>query len=177
MSGILLLGVAGLTLACAVVCDLRTHKIPNGLTLSALALGLALNMGLGGAHGLARSLEGVAIAGLSLGLYGLRMLGAGDVKLLGAVGALLGPTFALWTLLGTALAGGVLALAYAWRRGALTQTLQNAAQGAQVFQITRSTTALTTVAHNSTTGRMPYAPAIALGAALAAWLLRGRLLP
>jgi prepilin peptidase CpaA len=104
------------------------------------------------------------------------MLGAGDVKLLVAIGALMGPTFTLWTLLGTALAGGALGLVYAWRRGALESTLQNAGQGAQVFRITRSAASLKAVADGST-GRMPYAPAIALGAALAAWLLRGRFLP
>jgi len=177
MSGILPLGVLSMTLACAVVCDLRAHKIPNRLTLSVLALGLALNTSLEGGHGLLRSLEGIAVAGLSLLLYALRALGAGDVKLLGAVGALMGPTFMAWTLLGTALAGGALALAWAARRGVLAASTQNAVLGARVLQITRSAESLAATVQASKAGRMPYAPAIAIGAAFAACCLHGRTLP
>jgi len=124
--------------------DLTLRRIPNELTLLSLLLGLLWHSATGGGPGLVFSLEGIGVAGITLLLWLLRALGAGDVKLLGAVGALMGPSFLLWTLLGTIFAGGLLAVATALTRGTLT-------------------------------GRMPLAPAIALGAAYAFLRLHLRL--
>ena len=72
--------------------DLRTRKIRNVLTVPALLVGIAVNTLLGGWHGLALSLEGAGIGlGLLLPVVLLRGLGAGDWKLMGALGALVGP--------------------------------------------------------------------------------------
>jgi prepilin peptidase CpaA len=72
--------------------DLRTRKIPNRLTVPALFLGITLNALLGGWHGLVLGLEGAGIGlGLLLPLVLLRGLGAGDWKLMGALGAMVGP--------------------------------------------------------------------------------------
>ena len=72
--------------------DLRTRRIPNRLTISALLVGLGINGILGGWHGLALSLEGAGLGlGLLLPLVLLRGLGAGDWKLMGALGAMVGP--------------------------------------------------------------------------------------
>lgn len=72
--------------------DLRTRRIPNRLTVSALVAGIGLNSLLGGWHGLYLSLEGAALGlGLLLPVVLLRGLGAGDWKLMGALGALVGP--------------------------------------------------------------------------------------
>ena len=98
-----------LLLVLAAAADIRTHRIPNWLTLAGLAVGLVGNGWLGGGGGLRESLAGIGVASLALALYAVRALGAGDVKLLGAVGALMGPGFLLWTLPGTILAGGLLA--------------------------------------------------------------------
>ncbi len=108
-----------LLLVLAAACDIRSHRIPNWLTLAGLAVGLAWHGWQGGGPGWLMSLEGIGVAGLALLPYAVRGLGAGDVKLLGAVGALLGPVFLLWTLLGTILAGGLLALGWAAMRGTL----------------------------------------------------------
>ena len=73
--------------------DLRTRRIPNRLTVSALLTGIAVNVWLSGWHGLAMSLEGAGIGlGLLLPVVLLRGLGAGDWKLMGALGAMVGPS-------------------------------------------------------------------------------------
>ena len=158
----------------AAACDIRTHRIPNALALAGLVVGLAGHGWRGGAPGLLLSLEGIAVAGLALLPYAARGLGAGDVKLLGAVGALMGPVFLLWTLLGTALAGGLLALCWAARRGVLRETLDNALLGLHLLGARAGVSAL---ASASQAGKMPLAPAIALGAAFAFIRLHGKVLP
>ena len=103
--------------------DLARHRIPNGLTISGLLLGLLWHGIIGGGQGLIFSLEGIGLAALLLLCWLAHALGAGDVKLLGAVGALMGPTFLLWTLLGSVLSGGLLALVTVLMRGKLTGEL------------------------------------------------------
>ena len=161
-------------LTLAAVCDIRSHRIPNPLVLAGLVLGLAWHGWRGGWPGLLLSLEGVAVAALALLPYALGGLGAGDVKLLGAVGALLGPLFLLWTLPGTVLAGALLALAWAARRGVLRETIHNTLFGLHLLGTGASLDAL---ASASSLGKMPFAPAIALGAVFAFLYLHGRLLP
>ena len=112
-------GVLLVTLATACAVDLRRQKVPNALTIPALLLGLALAAWQGGTPAFAQALAGAGVASLALLLYAGRMLGAGDVKLLWAVGACTGPQFMLWALPCTALAGGALALLWGTtRRGA-----------------------------------------------------------
>lgn len=161
-------------LTLAALCDVRSHRIPNPLVLAGLALGLAGHGWRGGGPGLLLSLEGVAVAALALLPYALGGLGAGDVKLLGAVGALMGPLFLLWTLPGTILAGALLALAWAARRGVLRETVHNTLLGLHLLRAGASVGAL---ASASRAGRMPLAPAIALGAAFAFLHLHGKVLP
>ena len=97
--------------AAATMCDLKTRRIPNSLTLGAAAVALVLQLALAGWPGL-----GFAASGWLLGLvlffpvFALGGMGAGDVKLLAAIGAWLGPVGAAWTALYGALAGGIMAL-------------------------------------------------------------------
>jgi prepilin peptidase CpaA len=112
---------------------------------------------------------GAALGGFALGL--LLMLpahivgatGAGDVKLFAAVGTLLGPAGIAVAFVYTAIFGGALALAVAMMRGRLQTTLQETATlvvtgGGNVAAIERP----------SANNRFAYAPAIALGALVAA---------
>lgn len=72
--------------------DLHSRKIPNRLTVPALLLGILLNSVLGGWKGLLLSLEGAGLGlAILLPLVLLRGLGAGDWKLMGALGAMVGP--------------------------------------------------------------------------------------
>jgi prepilin peptidase CpaA len=103
--------------------DLLAHRIPNRLTSSALCLGLTLQLVLGGWSALGAAALG-AVVGLSLllPLYLLRATGAGDVKLLAALGALLGPYWIVVAGFYTLIAGGALALGYLLL-GALTAAI------------------------------------------------------
>ena len=78
--------------ASAAFYDVRTRKIPNWLNLSGLILGLGLNTLLLHAHGIVVASLGLGLALLIyVPLYLVRGMGAGDVKLMAAVGSIAGP--------------------------------------------------------------------------------------
>src|ERR1700734_3319754 len=91
--------------------DLRTRRIPNWLTVAGVFLGIAVHTRISGWHGTATSLEGVGLGlVLLLPLVLMRALGAGDWKLMGALGAFLGPILLLYVLLGSVLVSGLMAI-------------------------------------------------------------------
>ena len=92
--------------------DVRTRRIPNWLTFPAALLGLVAATAAHGGHGTVSSAAGFLV-GLALffPLFVLKGLGAGDVKLMGALGAWLGTSMIFGVAFYTTLAGGVLALA------------------------------------------------------------------
>ena len=106
--------------------DWRTRRLPNWWTVSGLALGIALHAALLGWPG-ARS----ALLGAGLGLLVLfpfvwvRAMGGGDWKLMGALGAFLGPEQLLLLLYVSAIAAGVMAVIEIVRRKRVQQTLSN----------------------------------------------------
>ena len=104
-------------MAAATVIDLRTRRIPNALT--ATLAGLGVGMAAAGVSGVTlwASLLGFVV-GLALMMPGhvLGATGAGDVKLMAATGAIVGPALVVSAFLFTAVAGGVLAVVVAARR-------------------------------------------------------------
>jgi prepilin peptidase CpaA len=113
------------TCAIAVWSDVRTGRIPNVLTMGALATALILRA-VGGLDLLGSGLAGAAIAlGLSLPMFLVGGLGGGDVELLLAVGAFLAPSRLFVALLVMAIVGGCIALVAVIRRRALGRTLAN----------------------------------------------------
>ena len=105
--------------------DLRTRRIPNWLTVSGAALGFLLQLWYGGLHGAASSLTGAGFGlAIFIPLYVLGGMGAGDVKLFSAVGALTGPRILIVVFVFTGLLGGIAALALALSRGRLRETLE-----------------------------------------------------
>jgi prepilin peptidase CpaA len=110
----------------ACVTDVRSRRIPNVLTFGSAFAALIFHTVTAGSSGLL-----TALAGWGLGIafffppFALGGMGGGDVKLLGALGAWLGPGLAMWVALYAGLAGGVLALAAALATGYLRQALAN----------------------------------------------------
>ena len=122
--------VAALVASVALVTDVRRRRIPNWLTGSALLVGLAGHLVLGGVSG---GLAALAGAGLGFGLlfpfYVLRLVGigrtvgAGDVKLLAALGAILGPVALLSAAIYGALVGGLQSVLILGKQGRLGLTV------------------------------------------------------
>src|SRR4051812_11249798 len=90
--------------------DFRFRRIPNWLNLCGLILGFCLNAFFFQLHGIALACEGLLLAlAVYLPFYCLRGMGAGDVKLMAAVGTLVGPGNWFLIFVMTALLGGVAA--------------------------------------------------------------------
>jgi prepilin peptidase CpaA len=111
----------------AAVFDVRFRRIPNWLTVGGAVAGVALNTAIGRPEaGLAFALEGLALGfGLYFILYALHAMGAGDVKLMAAVGALAGPANWFGIFIASALAGGIVALLLVVVRGRVKSTFWN----------------------------------------------------
>ena len=106
--------------------DFRWRRIPNWLTVPGLLLGIAINfIGLGW-PGAKHALLGAALGlALLLPFVLVRSLGAGDWKLVGALGAFLGPSQLLSVLFVALLIAGVMALVLVIWKKRLGQTLRN----------------------------------------------------
>jgi prepilin peptidase CpaA len=108
--------------------DWRSRRIPNWLTVPALILGIGANTVAQGWTGAKESLLGAGLGlGLLLPFVLLRSLGGGDWKLIGALGAFLGPPRLIVVLLATILVAGAMAVVLIiWKRR-VGQTLRNLA--------------------------------------------------
>jgi prepilin peptidase CpaA len=110
----------------AAVCDLHTRRIPNLLTFGAALAGIVAHGYFAGVTGLTMALAGwVAGAAIFFPVFALGGMGAGDIKLLGALGAWLGPVAALVVALYAGIAGGVMALFVALLSGYGRQAFTN----------------------------------------------------
>jgi prepilin peptidase CpaA len=108
------------------VTDVRSARIPNRLTYTAVLVALALRTILLGVAGLKSGAFGMLVAGgLFLFLFVLGAMGGGDMKLMAAVGAWVGSDEVMTLILAAALAGGVLAIGRIIFRNVLGETLKN----------------------------------------------------
>lgn len=145
--------------------DVRRMRIPNALTFPALAGALALAAIEGGFEAVGPALLGAA-AGLALLLipYALGWLGAGDVKAMSVLGALLGLGSLLPLLYYAILAGGVLALAFVTIRGELGALLVRWGLSLQTTLITRRWTWFAPAPGSACAAGLPFGVAMACGA-------------
>ena len=121
-----------LVVGTAAIYDLKYRRIPNRLVLVGLVLGLGLNplfyewMGQGWWEGLKHSAFGLGLAFLIyFPLYMLRAMGAGDVKLMAAVGSIVGPGNWIVLFVLTAILGGVTAVIVLFFAGRVRKTFWN----------------------------------------------------
>lgn len=121
----------------AAVMDIRIHKIPNWLTYPAVIIAIVGHTWSGGWEGFLFSAQGTAL-GLAILFvpYLTGGMGAGDAKLLAAVGGILGPGGVLTAFLFTALVGGIYAMILLGVRGYLTHALRQAAGFLKTFLLT-----------------------------------------
>lgn len=173
---LLSLNVLAILLGMAVASDLRERRIPNRLVVRGVLFALALHaLALaGGGAGFAGSTAWAPLAGLFVGgaallpLYVLRACGAGDVKLMALVGAFVGPGTVLVAVVCTLVAGGVLSLAYMLARGVAARTLANLRGMLFAWSLNlRGGQGVHLPPLETTAARLPYAVAIACGAACA----------
>lgn len=165
--------------AAAVLCatigavyDVRSRRVPNLLTLPAILFGLLLHFALGGWRQLGSALAAGLICGLIfVVLYIAGGMGAGDVKLITAVGCIAGLPHTGYLLILTGLAGGVMALALVLYRGRFKSTISNIGALAVHHRHEGFVPHPELNIGNAQTLRLPYALAIAAGSALMVCLL------
>ena len=137
--------------------DVRDRRIPNLITLPTIAGGVVGNLVWNGTEGLILSVAGSLVGALLFSLpVGLLGRGAGDLKLLAAIGALCGPGFVLWTALWAGAAGGLIAflVLFSRRRFGVVLAGMVTDAGSGTFPVAQSGISL------------PYAVPIAIGAML-----------
>ena len=106
-----LIVLLSIVLLSAVIIDMRIYKIPNLLTYPAIALSIIIHTIFNGTSGFIFSMCGLLV-GTAIFLFPFLcgVMGAGDAKLMGAVGAVLGIRGVLNAFLFTAIAGGIFSL-------------------------------------------------------------------
>ncbi len=149
--------------------DLKERKIYNVIVVPAAAAGVVLNTMVRGTEGLVFSLLGL---GAGLGLlfipFAFGGVGAGDVKLLGAIGSLNGSFFVFKTFLATGLVGGILAVIVLIRQGNLWSTIKRLVMSlyilsASIFKVNTLKSLEKAEYHES----LPYGLAIGIGTFMA----------
>ncbi|MCG2727898.1 MAG: A24 family peptidase [Candidatus Methanoperedenaceae archaeon] len=148
----------------AVINDIRFQKIPNLLTYSAMFIALICHASLNGIDGLKFSAGGLGLGIAVLIIpYLMEGMGAGDVKLMGAVGAILGPKGVFVAFVFSAIAGGIYAIALlAVYRKECRKLLSRIAATFKTFILTGHFIPIP-AAKDENKPRLRYAIAIALG--------------
>ncbi|MHB1699041.1 MAG: A24 family peptidase [Acidobacteriaceae bacterium] len=169
------LAAALICAATASVHDLRSRRIPNLLTGPAILFGLLLHLILGGPAQMGLSaLAGVVAGGIFFLFFMAGGMGAGDVKLMAAVGCLAGTEYIQDILIATVILGACMGLGLAVYRGRFRQTFMN------VMTLVQHHSAAGLAEHpdinvrNASTLRLPYALPIALGCLLTLFLASGK---
>ncbi len=164
-TAVVLIGVA------ACVTDFRSRRIPNVLTFGAALAGLLFWAVTDGLTGLAFSGAGWFVGCLLfLPVFLLRGMGGGDVKLLAALGAWMGPGSTLWVALYAAVAGGVFAIVVTLMTGYFGTMFRNLFGLLMFWRIAGVQPHPELTLATARGPRLPYAFPITAGAVAALWL-------
>jgi prepilin peptidase CpaA len=147
--------------------DFKTHRIPNPLCVTGAILGFILQTWTHGPIGLWYAFAGLALwMALMLPGYLMRLTGAGDVKLMGALGALLGVEATIPVFLATFIAGGLVGSIYAfiaWSKQGATSPIARYKDMFQWFWMTGRLSYKPPAPEEAMAQRFPFGIAIALG--------------
>lgn len=164
-SSILATTLLFLVLCCTM--DVRTRRIPNWLTGMVMIIGIGLSSMYFGVPGLKASLAGLSFSmAVLLPPFALGGIGGGDVKMMGAVGALLGPRLALAGLALGVVVGGVIMVLHLARRGILRQKLVATWTMFAAATTTGSVSPLKVSPHGPDAVTLPYSIPLGLGTAI-----------
>lgn len=161
-------GVLLALLAAAAISDYRTFKIPNLITGGGILFALAYTTAVAPAY---HADWTWAPAGMLLGfgamlpMYAIRVMGAGDVKLMAMVGAFLGFSATIEALLFCVVTAGLAALAYAVRNRVLVRMLANvgSVMRGMVWSAVASGTPQVQPDSMQSVGKLAYGVSIAVG--------------
>ena len=157
----------------ACVTDIRSRRIPNVLTFGAAAAAVVFHVLTNGTSGLLVALSGWTV-GLLLFLpfFLLGGMGGGDVKLLAALGAWIGPRDVFMLAIYASLAGGVLGVALALSRNYLRTALRNLWTMIVTWCLVGPKPVPTMTLADSKAPRLAYAVPVMIGAVVTLWLRR-----
>lgn len=170
-----------LLLLVAATVDVRTLRIPNWLTVTGAVIGIAFSAAIPwellgprwAVEGVLWALGGMAVGlALLLPLYALRVMGAGDVKLMAMVGAFVGIQQIVPAVLSVFVAGGLFAALFAVRHRIVRQVASNMTgivQSVTAAALTGLPIGSAMSLHRRSTGRFPYGVAICAGTL--AWMV------
>lgn len=152
----------------AAIIDVRSQRIPNYLTMPGWGIGLMYHVLASGKDGLIFSLAGL-ILGICVLLffYFLGGTGAGDVKLMGAIGALLGWEGVLKAFILSALLGGIYSLSAMAKAGILRKFMRNGWETLKSLVLTRRLVSYDPVNRKL---KICYGLPVAIGTILSLWL-------
>ena len=161
-------GVLLILLAIASVSDYRTFKIPNWLTASGIVFALIYNTAVPfyRDHGFLWALGGLVIGFLAmLPCYAIRVMGAGDVKLMAMVGAFLGVSDVISAILYSLIVGGIAAIGFALMNKVFIRMLGNVKSAAQMMMMSAigGFKPDLRIEPGKSVGKLPYGICIAIG--------------
>ena len=157
------------TLAC--ITDLRSRRIPNLLTFSAAGAGILFHLVSGGVNAALYSVGGFVLGALLFfPLFALRGMGAGDVKLLAAIGAWLGPKQIVIVALASSIAGGIIGILVALAYGYLKTALINLWTLLMHWRVVGIRPLPEVTLEGARGPRLAYAIPIAIGTVVTLWL-------
>ncbi|QCJ45301.1 prepilin peptidase [Bacillus sp. S3] len=146
----------------SLITDIKNRRILNIVTLPAILFGFIYYTTLQGLEGFLFSGKGFLI-GLTLLLipYLLGGMGAGDVKLMAAIGALMGTSFVLYSFVYIALIGGLISVMLIMKRNGVKLSLKSLCY--QLFFLRSNLGSKLFSKDKSSSISFPYGVAIVLG--------------